>query len=67
MPCYSTCSGGGMLMFASPAASAPFPRSMIRKKCSNKVEILAAPEPIKPVIRKEFPETWIWETIQSTR
>lgn len=27
----------------------------------------AIPEPVKPVIRKEFPETWIWDTIEDKR
>lgn len=59
-----------MALFGS---AAPVACMAQRKKCKIRAkgvimdDMCAAPEPIKPVIRKEFPETWIWDTIQGTR
>lgn len=54
---------------AAPASAMMMPRSLMRKKkCAMDIENVSdLMEPIKPVVRKEFPETWIWETIQGTR
>lgn len=59
------------IMLCSPAPASAFMaqpkmremRAISREMCDD---LAMVQEPIKPVIRKEFPETWIWVTMHNT-
>lgn len=52
------------LIMLSVSLNEAYNRPNIRRDLSATARL---PAVVKPVIRKEFPETWIWETIEDKR
>lgn len=52
------------VMFGAPAGGVAFggaPLPLPQAMCANQAHLSAPPPP--PPIRKEFPETWLWQSI----